>query len=326
MPFKIIRNDISQMDVDAIVNSANPQPIIGGGVDFAIHEAGGDELIQARKELGQINVGQVKYTPGYNLKSRFVFHTVGPVWNGGTNGEDEDLYKCYFNALNLAKTMGLDSIAFPLLSSGVFNYPKEESLNVATRAIKDFLEDYEMTIYMVVLDHDSFVASKKKFGDIRVYVTTSGYRVQVSREERARKERRIIQHREEIHYSSENKMINELEQLDQSFRDTLFELIKARDVTDPQVYKKANIDRRLFSKIRNNPKYNPSKNTAIALAIALELNLTETRDLIGRAGYTLTQAFQFDAIIIHYIRKRKYDFYEINETLFDYDEELLGSQ
>ena len=153
MPFQIVRNDITLMNVDVIVNSANPEPLIGGGVDFAIHEAGGKELVQARIDLGDIATSEVKYTKGYNLPSKYVFHTVGPVYKDGHSKEREELYACYRNSLELALELDCESIAFPLISAGVFGYPKDQALSVATQAAEDFLRNHEMMIYLVLFNH-----------------------------------------------------------------------------------------------------------------------------------------------------------------------------
>ena len=328
MPFKIVRNDITKMTVDSIVNSANPNPVIGGGVDFAIHEAGGKDLAQARIQLGSISVGDVKYTQGYNLPSNYVFHTVGPIWESGDETQREQLYSCYMNSLLLARELNLKSIAFPLISAGVFGCPRKTSLDIASKAINNFLTENDMMIYLVVFDHDSYIISKELYSDIESYMTTKDVVLQSDREfahgkSRIRRQEVISDMQYKVNASYAPSLVDELDQIDGTWQETLFEIIRQRELKDSIVYNKANIDRKLFSKIRNDKYYHPSKKTAIALCLALELELEDTLSLISRAGYDLSLGIKFDVILRYFIKKKEFKIMEINYALFDFDQEVL---
>lgn len=323
MPFKIIRNDLSKVTADVIVNSAHPQPVIGGGVDFVIHDAGGPELVQARIALGQIRIAEAKYTKGFLLNSNYVFHTVGPVWDNGGHKEYRQLYSCYWNSLQLAIELKQHSIAFPLISTGAFGAPKSVSLEIALKAFKEFLDTNELDIYLVVYDKDSYLISKQLHDDISSYIDTGTIarrRQQMDKRLRHEEIERIISYNDSI----ESSLKEELEFIDGTFQETLFAIIDDKGFTDPYVYKKANIDRRLFAKIRKDKFYHPSKNTVLALCIALELNTEQTQDLLSRAGYNLSLSIPFDIIIHYFIKQNKFDIFEINEALFDFDQEPLG--
>lgn len=322
MPFIILRNDITKMNVDVIVNSANPEPIIGGGVDFAIHEAGGKELVEARINLGPIRIGEVKQTKGYNLPSNHVFHVVGPEYKKGNKNESDQLYSCYKNALVSAVDLNAESIAFPLISAGIFGFPRDLAITIATNAIKDFLNDHEMMIYLVIFDNKSFIISKEIHQQIESLIDEEDVFLQ---EERANamgmRNRRRKMESFELSYS----VARDFDITEDTWQEALFNYIDERGLKDSEVYKKANIDRKHFSKIRSNSKYHPSKPTAVAFSIALNLDIDETIDFLGKAGYQLSHAIRFDVIIRHYIQQKNYDIYLINNTLFDFDQELLGA-
>lgn len=330
MPLEIVRNDITKMAVDAIVNAAKESLLGGGGVDGCIHRAAGPELLQECRTLGGCKTGDAKITKAYRLPCQYVIHTVGPVWNGGSHGERELLVSCYRTSLALAKEHGCETVAFPLISSGIFGYPKDQALRVAVDTIGEFLLHNDMTVYIVIFSRTAYQISSKLFADIAEYVDDHYVDVHTdSQRERLRRmsvlESRTLSADAAAAPMAVGGLDSLLAHLDAGFSETLLKLIDRNGKKDAEVYKKANVDRKLFSKIRNNPDYKPSKATAIAFAIALELNLDETRDLVARAGYALSASSKFDVIIEYFIRQKKYDIFEINEALFAFDQSLLGA-
>ncbi len=331
MPFEIVRNDITKMKVDAIVNAANSTLLGGGGVDGAIHKAAGEKLLEECKTLGGCNTGEAKITLGYNLPSKYVIHTVGPVWYGGFRREKQYLESCYKASLELAKEYKCETVAFPLISSGVFGYPKDKALKVAMDTIRDFLLENDMTVYLVIFDKQSFKISEKLFSDIAQYID--------DRYADAYVEHRRLSQRMAPRASCKmcdyaaapadepdllESLDSKLKCIDESFSQMLLRKIDEKGMTDAQCYKKANIDRKLFSKIRSDVNYKPSKPTAIAFAIALELDLKETEDMLRKAGFALSHSNKFDIIIEYFISKKNYNIFEINEALFAFDQSLLG--
>lgn len=337
MPLEIIRNDITKVDVDAIVNAANSSLLGGGGVDGAIHRAAGPELVAECRTLGGCDVGQAKITKGYLLPAKYVIHTVGPVWRGGKNGEEKLLVVCYRNSLALAKKHNFESIAFPLISSGAFGYPRDKALKVAISIIGDFLLNNEMTIYLVVFDKASFALSEKLVSSIAQYIDENYIEeLPVGRYDRSKERRLLNEYRLEESMLSpiaapapgvkrKRSLDDVVKRMDETFSQMLLRLIDEKSMTDAETYKKANIDRKLFSKIRNDVYYKPSKPTAIAFAIALRLNLDETRDLLFKAGFALSNSSKFDIIIQYFIEDDNYNIFEINEALFAFDQTLLGN-
>ena len=327
MPLLFIRNDITKMPVDAIVNAADESLLGGGGVDGCIHRAAGPELLAECRRLGGCRTGEAKLTGAYRLPCRYVIHTVGPVWRGGEHGEREQLVSCYRNSLRLAKEHGCETVAFPLISSGIFGYPKDQALRVAVDTIGAFLLEHDMTVYLVIFDRRAYQISGKLFADIAEYI--DDHYVEAHTDPGAERLRRGALHREMAAPMcapmAAPALDNLLEHLDAGFSETLLRLIDRSRKKDSEVYKKANVDRKLFSKIRNNPNYKPSKPTALAFAIALELDLEETKDLLARAGYALSASSKFDVIVEYFIRQGNYDIFAINEALFAFDQSLLGA-
>ena len=330
MPLEIVRNDITKMSVDAIVNAAKESLLGGGGVDGCIHRAAGPELLQECRTLGGCRTGEAKITGAYRLPCKYVIHTVGPVWNGGEYGEREQLASCYRTSLALAKEHCCETVAFPLISSGIFGYPKDQALRVAVDTIGEFLLHNDMTVYIVIFSRTAYQISSKLFADIAEYVDDHYVDAHTdSQRERLRRmsvlESRTLSADAAAAPMAVGGLDSLLAHLDAGFSETLLKLIDRSGKKDAEVYKKANVDRKLFSKIRNNPDYKPSKSTAVAFSIALELSLPETRDLIARAGYALSPSSKFDVIIEYFIMQRDYDIFRINEALFAFDQSLLGA-
>lgn len=328
MPLEIVRNDITKMEVDVIVNAANTTLKIGGGVCGAIFQtAGVKELQKACEEIGFCDVGQAVITDGFQLQAKKIIHTVGPIWKGGQQNEAELLKASYINSLALASSQNYESIAFPLISTGIYGYPKAEALHIAISTISSFLLENDMHVYLVIFDKKSFKISAKLFTSIHEYIDEN-YVEEI--EERFKRGRQLDSLESphiletESFKSSKRNLEDVMKQLGESFSERLFSLIDEKGMTDVDTYKKANIDRRLFSKIRNTPNYTPLKKTVIAFAIALQLNLDETMDLLARAGYTLTSSSKFDLIVEFFIEEENYNIFEINEALFAFDQVLLG--
>jgi len=357
MPFEIVRNDITNMEVDAIVNAANPRPIIGYGVDSGVHKKAGDQLLVARKKIGDIAFGEAAITPAFNLSAKYVIHAVSPIWQDGKKNEAQLLENCYVNSLQLALENKCESIAFPLLSAGNHGFPKDLALQTAINVFSKFLMKHEMQIYLVVFGKQSFALSEKLFHSVQSYIDET-YIQEKSLEEygvtnkRDVRELELLQLREamsrrrkaELEYNiladevceesaeyetlaptvAPRKLEDLMKEIDETFSEALIRLIDQKGLKDPEVYKKANIDRKFFNKIKNNKNYKPSKSTCVAFAIALELNLDETRDLIGKAGYALTHSSKFDIIIEYFILEGNYNTFEINEVLFTFEQPLIG--
>lgn len=329
MPFEIVRNDIVNMKVDAIVNTANPRPIIGAGTDKAVHDKAGARLLLARKEIGDIAIGTSKITPAFDLNARYVIHTAGPIWRDGKSSEEALLASCFKNSLRLAKEKECESIAFPLISTGSYGFPKPLALQIAVREISSFLMENEMQVYLVVFEKQSFELSEKLFKSVSSYIDANYVSDKMNLEYGTSKLRRFDYEEmllRESSYEITSNMSNldgMLENLDKGFSETLLYLIDRTGKKDSEIYKKANVDRKLFSKIRNNVDYRPSKATAIAFAIALELSMDETDDLFARAGIALSQSNKFDVIVRYFIENKKYDIFELNSVLFEFDQPLI---
>ncbi|HHX59992.1 MAG TPA: macro domain-containing protein [Epulopiscium sp.] len=332
MPFKIIRNDISKMKTQAIVNAANTNLQMGGGVCGAIFTAAGKRELQRECDaLKPCQVGRAVITSGHKLLAKYIIHTVGPIWQGGNQNEAKLLASAYQSALDLALENNIESIAFPLISTGIYAYPRAEALKIATSVIQAFLLEHEMDISLVVYEKEAVTLSEKLFEKIEKYIDDH-----YIREERGR----VIESYDRYGYDQmpcasmaetcENSLYKKrsledvMGQIEETFSQRLLGLIDEKGMTDVQAYKNANVDRRLFSKIRSDDGYKPSKITAIAFAIALKLNLDEANDLLARAGYVLSPSSEFDLIIRFFIEEKNYDMYEINQTLFRFDHKPLG--
>ena len=338
MPFEIVRNDIVNMQVDAVVNTANPNPVIGSGVDSGIHKKAGHELLVARQIIGCIDFGDAAITPGFDLDARYVIHTVGPVWKDGSHREEQILSSCYRNSLTLAKEHECESIAFPLIATGNYGFPKPLALQIAVREISTFLLENEMQVYLVVFGKEAFALSEKLFKSVSSYIDENYIRSKTLDEygtERlygSRLETRRIREQECADMSvgaaipiDSDDWGRLLKDLDAGFSETLLQLIDRTGKKDSEIYKKANVDRKLFSKIRNNMDYRPSKTTALAFAFALELDVDETKDFISRAGFALSHSSKFDVIVEYFLVNRNYNVFELNEVLFAFDQPLIGA-
>lgn len=334
MPLQIVRNDITKMKVDAIVNAANSSLLGGGGVDGCIHRTAGPELLAECKTLGGCETGSAKITKGYKLPCKFVIHAVGPRWRDGKHGEREKLVSCYRTSLALAKEHGCETVAFPLISSGIYGYPKDQALKVAIDTISDFLLGNDMTVYIVIFDRKAYQIGEKLFSDIAAYIDDNYVDAHTdTRSERLRRMQMLSDEPVESSFSapppsmaaSAKTLDDALAQIDESFSEMLLRKIDEKGMTDAQCYKKANIDRKLFSKIRSDRLYKPSKPTVLAFAIALELSLDETKDMLVKAGFALSHSNKFDIIIEYFIEHGNYNIFEINEALFAFDQSLLGA-
>jgi len=347
VPLEIVQNDITKMKVDAIVNAANSSLLGGGGVDGAIHRAAGPELLEECRTLNGCKTGQAKITKAYRLDAKYVIHTVGPVWRGGGKGERELLTGCYQNSLALAKEYGCETVAFPMISAGVYRYPRMQAMQVAIDTIGAFLETADMTVYLVVFDRESFRAGKALFSDVQAYiddhyVNTFGDfgplamrpDASVVRSAKAAGDMcegkniseagDVVEEDFEAPSAADGSLPEAIENLDESFSQAVLRIIDEKGITDVMCYKRANMDRKLFSEIRSDVHYKPGKRIAVALAIGLGLNLTETEALLKKAGFALSRSDEFDVIIEYFIINGIYDIHEINRTLFFFDQPLLG--
>lgn len=364
MAFKIVRNDITRIKADAIVNTANPKPVYMAGTDAAVYEAAGAEkLLEERKKIGPIEEGCVAVTPAFDLDARYIFHTVGPSWQGGDHGEAETVKRCYENCLSKAEELGIESIAFPLIATGVYGFPKTDALLIATSVFSTFLAEHELEITLVVFDSESFELSGKIFQGIDEFIDEHYVDDKIDQEysfvggavpdeaaescedsfegERPRERRRLFGANLKMARMDEcaampapslaaakapqNRSLDDVvKNVSETWSVSLLRLIDEKGYSDVEVYKRANVDRKLFSKMRSNKDYKPKKNTAVAFALALKLNVDETKDFIGRAGYAFSPSSKFDLIVQYFIDNNVYDMMTINLALFEHGEPLLG--
>ena len=399
MAFQIVRNDITKTTADAIVNTANPEPTYMAGTDAAVYEAAGAEkLLEERKKIGNIAPGEVAVTPAFNLDAKYIFHTVGPIWEGGDNGEKETVKKCYENCLKKADELGIASIAFPLISTGIYGFPKTDALLIATGVFSEFLADHELDITLAVFDSESFELSGKIFADIDEYIdehyvdakTDEEYSFGASMADgsgfgaaaicgasfsadrdvadetaidaceaeepeekpgimhrlrgiRSRNAMRVEEARSIAPQRDEAAMIpppaaaaaaakapktrsldDVVKNLTETWSESLLRLIDEKGFTDVEVYKRANVDRKHFSKIRTDKNYLPKKRTALAFALALKLNIDEAKDFLGRAGYAFSPSSKTDLIVQYFIENEVYEIMTINIALAKHNEPMLG--
>ncbi|MBP3277019.1 macro domain-containing protein [Kandleria sp.] len=383
MPFQIVRNDITKMHVDAIVNTANPMPGYGARIDSAVYEAAGkDKLLAKRHEIGPIESGTSVITDGYNLPAKFIIHTVGTAWQGGKAGEEDIIRNCYRSVFDVAVNNDIASLAIPLLASGSYGFPKGIALRIALSEIEAFMSESDMDVYLVVFDEKSVSLSSELYGDIDEYINDN-YVEEKNQEEYPDSYGRtesVVQRSEsfagglasigavprflkankaqkrqkkgsskkagaiEDSFEDEEEMLSSdmclsapileeerslddvVNNLDKTFMELVFSFADAKGLTDVEVQKKANLDRKAFSKLKCGTTKNPSKSTALALAVALELDLDDTKDLLSRAGLALSPCSKQDVIVQYFIEKEAYDIYEINVALFEHGEQLLGTQ
>jgi O-acetyl-ADP-ribose deacetylase (regulator of RNase III) len=358
MPFLLIRQDITKMQVDAIVNAANTSLLGGGGVDGAIHRAAGPRLLAKCMTLGGCKTGNAKITPGYNLPAKHIIHTVGPVYHDGQRGEPILIASCYSTSLRLAKEAGCETVAFPLISAGVYGYPRADAIRIAAETIRAFLTEHDdaMTVYLVIFDRDSLDAGRAQFPDIASYIDdryaddhadTVSQRIIRANAAKAPQSKQKAPKKESApngsfapmapmpEYAARTEPIfvsdamasleDRLANPDESFSEMLLRKIDERGIKDSECYKRANIDRKTFSKIKCSKNYKPSKATVLSFAIALRLTPEETDHLLNTVGMSLSRSSKFDLIVEFFIKNGKYDIFEINETLLAFDQTLLGA-
>lgn len=353
MPFKIVRNDITKMKVDAIVNTANREPIYGDGVDYAVYKAAGKKkLLAFRKEIGNLEEGEVIVTPGFKLPAKYIIHAVSPYYKDGKSGEEELLRACYRKSLNLALECECESIAFPLISTGSFGYPKEEGMRIAVDEITAFLMQHEMMVYLVVFDTLSTKLGRSLYPDLEAYIDQNYVSARKEEEYRGRyqltpkrpkpteRPERMVSTAwfeesmcdeslcggaapddddlDEFFWEKDNALEERIQHLSDTFQQYLLYLIETKGMTNAEVYNRAIISKQLFSKIKLNPNYHPDKGTALRLCIGARLNLDETKDLLARAGYALSPCDKRDVIFRYFIEKGIGDMYDIDIVLGEY--------
>ena len=364
MPFEIVRNDIVKMEVDAIVNTANPKPVVGTGVDTAIHKAAGPELLKAREAVGELKVCEAVATPAFDLPAKYVIHVVGPAWVDENTVEEEMLARSYRAALDVAAKEKCKSIAFPLLSTGNYGFPKKLSMRIALDVFGKFLMEHEMQIYLTVFGEEAFKLSNTLFRSVQAYidenyvaskleeeygVDEASYHVGSTNLSPRMKARREAQHEYAAEYLAEameedaavlgapspvkpapsagkESLADKMDKMDASFSDTLMALIYATGEKPSTIYHKACVSKQVFSKINSNSHYQPLKATAIAFCLALELDLEEAQELLARAGFTLSKSSLSDVIIMYCIENKIYNVMMVNEMLFEYDLAQIGSK
>ena len=378
MPFLIVRDDIARVSADAIVNAANTRLQAGGGVCGALFAASGAADMQAACDaIGGCPTGSAVSTPAFALDATWVIHAVGPIWRGGLSGEREALRSCYRSVFAEAERLGARSVAYPLISAGIYGFPVGEALAIAREETEAFLRVHEdVAVTLVMFDRATVRAGGELFDEIDEYIDDEY--VEASPHMRRRAERLAVEAWDAavpcgladegapdgladsapdgladagapsgyadgaapeafaaafggeavcaaLSAAAPRELDYLLSNLDASFSETLLALIDERGMTDAEVYHRANLSRQLFSKIRSNRAYRPTKPTAVALAVALELDPRQTQDLLSRAGLALSRSSKFDVIVRFFLERGVHDVFRINEALFAYDQPLLGS-
>ena len=337
MPLEISRNDIRYLKVDAIVNPTDCFYSGSGNTDKKIHEAAGDRLKEKLSTIENLEPGQCVITDAYDMDNcRYIIHTCGPIYQDGKHDEDEILSLCYRNALSLAKDNDLESIGFPLISSGTFGFPKGRALKIASDTITDFLMDNEMNVYLLVYDKQAFDHANKLYSNIKDYLNKELNKKQskktlsnlfgniASLKDAMYDDEESIYEATADYYKKSEVDSAMIFEPDESFSECMIRMIDERGMLDPEVYKRANIDRKHFNHIKNDKYYRPKKETAVALAIGMKLDIKETNTLLERAGFILSSSSVFDLIIKYCIEHKIYDIYQINEILFEEDQKTLG--
>ena len=331
MKLKIIRHDIIKMRVDAVVNSAHPHAAIGYGVDSRIHDAAGPMLFKARQKIGSILVSQAFITSGYRLTAKYVIHTVGPNYYRNKETAPKLLYDTYINCLNLAKDNHLKSIAFPLISSGVYGYPKEDALSIAKDAIHNFLKEYDMDIYLVLYDQESYDTAIK-YGDqvnnyiIKNYDPSIKHQLfieEIFRNRPSKRPKREVFQSDALIYHKLSNLSALDDDIEEPFSDLLFRMIREKNINEVKMYQDAFISKQHFSKMKSDSYYQPKRETVFLLCIAMKLNLEESIKLLQSAGYAFNHSSKFELIIKYFIEKGIYDFHTIDSLLMQYDQKTL---
>lgn len=321
MPFKIIRNDITKVVVDIIVNTANPNPKVGSGTDFAIYEkAGKKQLLEERKKIGKIERGNIAVTDAYQLNAKYIIHTVAPIWEDGKQGEFKILENCYRKSLEKAVELKCESIAFPLIATGVYGFPKDKALQIAVSVFSSFLLEHDMEIILVVYDDKSFQLSNRILAEIDEYI--DDHYVEKSHE----KEYPFNEDRIRVLGLGKKGFGEMPNYIGISFQDKFFELIGASNMENKDIWRGSNIDRRLFSKIQCNKNYHPKKKTVMSLCIGLKLDLEQSRDLLMRAGFAFNPSSKFDLIVERAIENKEYNIHELNIELEYYTKNTLDNK
>ena len=346
MPFLMIRNDITKVAADAIVNPANRNLLQGSGTSRAIYQAAGEqELTAACEAIGRCDLGRAVCTPAFGLPATYIFHAVCPAWHGGGFGEAEQLAGAYHSALELAAECHCESVAFPLLSSGNYGYPKEQAFRIAVDTITQYVMEHDLTVYLVLYDRDSLAVSRKLFASVEEYiddhyVAQNDESYQFDRRRRESVERRRWRLEEKaapmletaaappppaVAPMAARSLENLMDNLGEGFTTRLLRLIDERGLKDSTVYKQSNISRQHFSKIQCNRDYNPKKKTVLAFAVGLHLSEDETIDLLKSAGYAFSDGSKRDWIVRYCLEHKIYNINQVNTLLFEYDQEQLGA-
>ena len=345
MPFLMIRNDITKVAADAIVNPANRNLLQGSGTSRAIYQAAGEQdLTAACEAIGRCDLGRAVCTPAFGLSAKYVFHAVCPAWHGGGFGEAEQLASAYHSALKLAAKYHCESVAFPLLSSGNYGYPKEQAFRIAVDTITQYVMEHDLTVYLVLYDRGSLAVSRKLFASVEEYIddhyvaqNDESYQFDRRRRESAERRRWRLEEAAPMLETAAapppptaapmaaRSLENLMDNLGESFTTRLLRLIDERGLKDSTVYKQSNISRQHFSKIQCNRDYNPKKKTVLAFAVGLHLSEDETIDLLKSAGYAFSDGSKRDWIVRYCLEHKIYNINQVNTLLFEYDQEQLGA-